>query len=1844
MASVRRPASSSTTDSKTSGKTEGSRRSCSASPGSLQSSLEDLLVQKYNERFNATLTSTACHLPRKFLSPYESKTLKECKKRRHSAHLSLGSRPLSTAFAMGSQSRDCHSDENSSVKSNEGASECNSSTSNSINRTGPILPSKGKRPFSAPGSQLRRSLHFSRKSPVFKYKPWIIRVIAYKNGSRCTFARVTAPNMNMLLEECTIKLKLNTAARRVFLANGEEAFEPKDIPHDADVYISSGEVFVDPFKEVKDHLSLAKEASWTMNGVVLPNDAKRGKTKVSLSQRLRRLSEKTAMRVLVFKNGTGRTGYEVTSAKDQMEKFLDLCTEKLNLTSPAKVLYDWGGNRIEDISHIPFLDSCLQNSITPLRGPVWVSKGELFSPTGAKLYIQGVLWALHQKLKPAKDQIKQLNFALDNSPEKVLKKEILSLTTEELYSAQESVDKLIDELRTAIKKHKGQLSKLAQQLQAEEEQHSSYVFQHIKQLSPNSNSPQGLQLKVYENGQETGETVVHISKIEMEKGCGSDINLMMNRLLQMIHQRVQSSPGYSPSGLKLIPACLFDEQGTVIRNPLLLQNEQKVWVSYGEDYRSPYNPVLSLTFDRVVAVGEADDRAVFKTLLDPGVELPAGLKKWEVCVGFPSNYHPRQLGSQQLQERVDLNSHFLQLKENPQMILCPSVHIERRSGISQPRQKSDQSQNAAVSPVWPLSHVWIITKTGAILSKAMPQFCLAVSALPITLKAEDGTSLELYKLSIQKRIKGSIYQKWGFGKDGHIFSVAHSEFVLTYLEELIVREVTQTERHNHHGAWSAQRQEADNTAAEEVSGYNVSDTNQKQVPLPIDTQPMPPGALGESAQLTVALVRKREDKQPQASAQRWAIKQEGIHKLGQWKHSKVENPQWNKLMYMWPLLPNGELNEDFNWPLEGFLIPNAPPLTNPPSRRQKSYLPVRLRVLKNGEREETKAITVTGPDITNMLRNQNSATSSKKQKVPKDRPNCLALEDDGSIKIHRLELQQFLERCTVLLNLPFAARKLFDKDGKEISLLKDLQRDQLVYVSCGEQWIDPQLTRKEQEKRLILNSLESDVAVILNYCAMRKQHNLVLEVAGEVMEGSQLTVAECCVELDNKDQEESTDVHHTEERGDKKNSEDVMNEFPEDSHTKAHRKLEESRSVFKYSWQKEPEYPEEKANGSEDEKANMKHRLQPKHARTLRTQRQQFSFCGGQFVCCGSPGLALGVQGEGAQPGIPIRLVQQNPNDTNQRWILREEDRTFHLMGNPALVLAVSMPKIKPGDTESRVQIPGCSVVLQKYKPYSYGAANQKWDWIPELKVLSAFYTTETDQEITAANQASVCTYSISGPEELHQQGSYFTLPGQSGKTTVCAACSRALRGKRILTILPPDSSFCCATGQRESGLGHSGPFRSLSVTKTDLSMSEAENTLQYLEEMLQSLRKETSVQTIAKEISTARTLHPVKILAYRNGHGNEGGQVITATTMPMLLSMCTHKLQLPRAASRLYVVDGTQILTVPQLKAWSVNECFQEDSTDEKEEADSPVNTEDTDDLTKSAKPSGKEKGSSRVELFPQVTAEDLDNIDETLLTLILRTPIDVWVSCGEPFLPIHALHRKKRMQKENWLQKEKVLADLVIKRHKMRHLQGRRMTSLQPACMIPTQNPIQPVVIEGGWTEASQEEVKLMEDVQNVEVQLSKVKAKQAKNRKPFLNKLVKDPRQLYDQPDVKRVLIYRNGDPKQVTYVWGKNIEELLANSTSKLNLIHPAVILYTPDGKHLTTWDEIERDALICVSSGETFISTKEHKQKIQIRANYARVRKAYGPAATNIVVEAKENPRVNVDTNRCLALPYKDDCT
>ena len=42
---------------------------------------------------------------------------------------------------------------------------------------------------------------------------------------------------------------------------------------------------------------------------------------------------------------------------------------------------------------------------------------------------------------------------------------------------------------------------------------------------------------------------------------------------------------------------------------------------------------------------------------------------------------------------------------------------------------------------------------------------------------------------------------------------------------------------------------------------------------------------------------------------RWAIKQEDLSNIGQWKFSTVSNPEWNKRALSWPVTEDGTWNE-----------------------------------------------------------------------------------------------------------------------------------------------------------------------------------------------------------------------------------------------------------------------------------------------------------------------------------------------------------------------------------------------------------------------------------------------------------------------------------------------------------------------------------------------------------------------------------------------------------------------------------------------------------------------------------------------------------------------------------------------------------------------------------------------------------------------------------------------------------------------------------------------------------------------------------------------------------------------
>lgn len=70
-----------------------------------------------------------------------------------------------------------------------------------------------------------------------------------------------------------------------------------------------------------------------MHGLMLPTDVKRQKTKPALSRRMKTLAQKTAVRILVFKNGMGQDGHEITVGKETMRKV----TSKIKIRIKFKV-------------------------------------------------------------------------------------------------------------------------------------------------------------------------------------------------------------------------------------------------------------------------------------------------------------------------------------------------------------------------------------------------------------------------------------------------------------------------------------------------------------------------------------------------------------------------------------------------------------------------------------------------------------------------------------------------------------------------------------------------------------------------------------------------------------------------------------------------------------------------------------------------------------------------------------------------------------------------------------------------------------------------------------------------------------------------------------------------------------------------------------------------------------------------------------------------------------------------------------------------------------------------------------------------------------------------------------------------------------------------------------------------------------------------------------------------------------------------------------------------------------------------------------------------------------------
>ena len=68
------------------------------------------------------------------------------------------------------------------------------------------------------------------------------------------------------------------------------------------------------------------------------------------------------------------------------------------------------------------------------------------------------------------------------------------------------------------------------------------------------------------------------------------------------------------------------------------------------------------------------------------------------------------------------------------------------------------------------------------------------------------------------------------------------------------------------------------------------------------------------------------------------------------------------------------------------------------------------------------------------------------------------------------------------------------------------------------------------------------------------------------------------------------------------------------------------------------------------------------------------------------------------------------------------------------------------------------------------------------------------------------------------------------------------------------------------------------------------------------------------------------------------------------------------------------------------------------------------------------------------------------------------------------------------------------------------------------------------------------------------------------------------------------------------------------------------------------NELERDQIACVSAAKQFMLPKESQQTVEVKANWGRARKQYGPSATDIMVTTQNNQNVNVSVQFFNTLP------
>lgn len=400
--------------------------------------------------------------------------------------------------------------------------------------------------------------------------------------------------------------------------------------------------------------------------------------------------------------------------------------------------------------------------------------------------------------------------------------------------------------------------------------------------------------------------------------------------------------------------------------------------------------------------------------------------------------------------------------------------------------------------------------------------------------------------------------------------------------------------------------------------------------------------------------------------------------------------------------------------------------------------------------------------------------------------------------------------------------------------------------------------------------------------------------------------------------------------------------------------------------------------------------------------------------------------------------------------------------------------------------------------------------------------------------QGYLCEYPVEEEASPNQQNS--SPPQKILKIYICNACAKGTRGKFKLLKLTRPEKFCCYMGNsKDKSLNQYTGFKYL-TNKVALSSNESENTFKKWFATFGKLRVNSNAKSVLNELSAARTLQMVKLFAYKNGDGRlKKGELLIGSSMTNILDLATKKLELRGAARRIYTEDGTLILDIQDLVTWCIDyyrkEFSRKDSFDNRSETLSissvknapkqvKIDTSDysrqrpstlldrvdfgqfgsaaaahhkkdstlSDSASKSVELAAKMLTVEKEKPFKCPSKRELDRMHEEYAKKnyldprkVLRWPIEVWISCGEAFVPPSTVAKnetQKIIQRENI---DKAEHELEKQAHALRQMTGRRLAGMNLGKYRSSKHPDSR---EGHWTEVTYEEQVKQAEVNQLKV----------------------------------------------------------------------------------------------------------------------------------------------------------------